>query len=91
MTWMELTHFVFRLIGQQMPQDSRILTVLSRHAVWRSFSLRNSDETERKPVMEKLPEPVQEEYEERHPDPGEARRPAEARDELPKRRSRRNR
>ena len=69
---MELTHFVFRLIGQQMPQDSRILNVLSRQLLYGgSFSFAELEpKLKEKPVMEKLPEPVQEEtprYEERHP------------------------
>lgn len=69
---MELTHFVFRLIGQQMPRDSRILNVLSRQLLYGgSFSFAELEpKLKEKPVMEKIPEPVQEEtprYEERHP------------------------
>jgi len=58
---MELTHFVFRLIGQQMPQDSRILNVLSRQLLYGgSFSFAELEpKLKEKPVMEKLPEPVQ--------------------------------
>lgn len=69
---MELTHFVFRLIGQQMSQDSRILNVLSRQLLYGgNFSFAELElKLREKPVIEKTPEPVQEKvprYEEKHP------------------------
>lgn len=52
---MELTHFVFRLIGQQMPRDSRILNVLSRQLLYGgSFSFAELEpKLKEKPVMER--------------------------------------
>lgn len=57
----ELTHFVFRLVGQQMPQDSRVLTILSRQLLYgESFSFAELEsKLKEKPAMPKRPEPVQ--------------------------------
>lgn len=56
----ELTHYVFRLVGQQMPQDSKILTILSRQLLYGgSFSFGELEsKLKEKPVVHKNPEPA---------------------------------
>lgn len=60
---MELTHFVFRLVGQQMPQDSRVANVLSRQLLYGgSFTFAELEQQLKgQPAPQPQPEPVREE------------------------------
>lgn len=60
---MELTRFVFRLVGQQMPQDSRVANVLSRQLLYGgSFTFAELEQQiKERPNPKPQPAPVQEE------------------------------